>query len=87
MCQNLNELTACCIAEPDGGGRYVTCARPASGIPLDDKLREMSVLKRFPFVYNSLVGLFFQLLFNLFSFSLFVTTFSSKLHMGQLLFL
>lgn len=59
MCQNLNELTACCIAEPGGGGRYVTCARPASGIPLDDKLREMSVLKRFPFVYNSLVGLFF----------------------------
>lgn len=50
---NIDELTACCLAEPGDNGKYICCPRRASGIHLSNQLREICVMKRFPFVYNS----------------------------------
>ncbi|VDM37162.1 unnamed protein product [Toxocara canis] len=48
-----NGQMQCCIAEKVDGGLYECCPRKACGIWLSETLRELSALKRFPFVYNT----------------------------------
>lgn len=50
---SLQEMSACCIAEKNADGTYTACMRPNCGIWLSERLRELSIIKRLPFAYNS----------------------------------
>uniref|UniRef100_A0A0N5AP09 SAP30_Sin3_bdg domain-containing protein n=1 Tax=Syphacia muris TaxID=451379 RepID=A0A0N5AP09_9BILA len=52
--KGLDNMITCCLAEAVGKNKYVPCHRFICGIPLSEKLREMCILKGFPFVYNSI---------------------------------